>query len=128
MTASINERYALYLLHLYVGVMTEEMDDLARYGITPVGGRTAPLKKDLQEKISLLLAKLDEVLGEAVREMIAESASGIVSGRVGREEPTAWIGAMLEELERKISFLGADYKSTFEKTKELINEIKKLMA
>ncbi|MDA8157228.1 MAG: hypothetical protein M0Z52_12390 [Actinomycetota bacterium] len=128
MTASITERYALYLLHLYVGVMTGEMDDLARYGITPVGGRTAPLKKDLQEKISLLLAKLDEVLGEAVREMIAESASGIVSGRLGREETTAWIGAMLEELERRISFLGTAYKNNIERTKDLINEIEKLMA
>ena len=124
MTASINERYALYLLHLYIGVMTEEMEDLARYGITPVGRQTAPLEKDLQEKISPLFAKLDEVLGEAVREMIEKSASG----KGDREETEAWIRAMLEELERKISFLGADYKSTFEKTKELINEIRKLMA
>ena len=109
MTASINERYALYLLHLYVGVMTEEMDDLARYGITPVGGQTAPLGKGLQEKISPLFAKLDEVLGEAAWEMVEKSASG----KGGGEKTEAWIGAMLEELERKISFLGADYKSTF---------------
>lgn len=124
MIASISERYALYLLHLFIGVMTEEMDDLARYGITPVGGQAAPLEKDLQEKIFPLLAKLDEVLGEAVREMIAESASE----KGGRDETVSWIKAMLGELERRISFLGAGYKSTIEKTKELINEIEQLMA
>ena len=124
MTASISERYALYLLHLYIGVMTEEMDDLARYGITPAGGQAAPLEKDLQEKIFPLLAKLDEVLGDSVREMIAESASA----KGGREETVAWIKTMLGELERRISLLGAGYKNDIKKTKELINETEKLMA
>ncbi len=47
MTA-INKKYALYLLHLLIGVITEEMNELIRYGIPPIGvGYVMPLKKDL---------------------------------------------------------------------------------
>lgn len=124
MAATINEKYALYLLHLLIGVMNEEMIDLMRYGVSPIGvGYVMPLKKDLREKIFTLLIKIDEIIKEAALKMIEDT----VVSKEEKDETNKWIKAMLEILKGRASLLSSIYEYEVEKISSLVHEIEKLL-
>jgi hypothetical protein len=124
MAATINEKYALYLLHLLIGVMNEEINELIRYGIPPIGvGYVMPLKKDSREKIFTLLIKIDEIVKEAVLKMIEDT----VVSKEEKDETNKWIKAMLEKLKDRASSLSGIYKDEMEKVNGLIHEIEMLL-
>jgi hypothetical protein len=124
MAATINEKYALYLLHLLIGVMNEEMDELIRYGVPPIGvGYVMPLKKDLQDKILTLLTKIDEIIKEAALKMIEDS----VVSKGEKDGTNKWVKAMLEELKDRASLLSGIYGDEVEKVNGLVHEIEMLL-
>jgi len=121
---NLGEKYALYLLHLLIGVMNEEMIDLMRYGVSPIGvGYVMPLKKDLREKIFTLLIKIDEIIKEAALKMIEDT----VVSKEEKDETNKWIKAMLEILKGRASLLSSIYEYEVEKISSLVHEIEKLL-
>jgi hypothetical protein len=124
MAATINEKYALYLLHLLIGVMNEEMNELIRYGVPPIGvGYVMPLKKDLREKILTLLIKIDEIIKEAALKMIEDT----VVSKEEKDGTNKWVKAMLEELKDRASSLSGIYGDEVEKVNGLVHEIEMLL-
>jgi hypothetical protein len=125
MAAGINERYALFLLHLTASIMREQVSGLAKFGIPPAGvGRTAPLGKDLQAKVAALFSKIDEVIKEATVRIIEESAS---EGEY-KSETGQWLRAMLGELKTRVSSLEAAYEADMKMAKAVIEETEALLA
>jgi hypothetical protein len=123
MAATINDRYALYLLHLLIGVMNEEMNDLMRYGIIPIGaGRVTPIKSDLRQKIFDLFIRMDETVKNAALRMVEDSVSA-------QEENNAlqWMHVMLEKLRERVSTLRGSYGDVMEEVTLLLNEIDKIL-
>jgi len=124
MAATINEKYALYLLHLLIGVMNEEMNELIRYGVPPIGvGYVMPLKKDSREKILTLLIKIDEIVKEAALKMIEDT----VALKEDKDEMNEWTRAMLEELKTRASSLRGIYGDEMQKVIVLLHEIKEIL-
>jgi hypothetical protein len=124
MAATINEKYALYLLHLLIGLMNEEMNELIRYGVPPIGvGYVMPLKKDLREKILTLLIKIDEIIKEAALKMIEDT----VVSKEEKDGTNKWVKAMLEELKDRASSLSGIYGDEVEKVNGLVHEIGMLL-
>ncbi len=124
MTATVNEKYSLYLLHLLVGLMYEELYELMRFGIPPIGvGHVIPFGKDLQEKILSLLKKMDEIIKGTALKMIEDT----VVSKEEKDETNKWIKAMLEELKDRASSLSGIYEDEMEKINGLIHEIEMLL-
>jgi hypothetical protein len=123
MAAAISDRYALYLLHLLIGVMNEEMNDLMRYGITPIGvGRITPLRTDLREKMLDVFIRMDETVKNAALEMVKDSVST-------KDENAAlqWMHVMLEELKKRVSSLKGTYGDEMEKVAMMLDEIDEIL-
>jgi hypothetical protein len=124
MAATISDRYALYLLHLLIGVMNEEMNELTRYGIPPIGvGHVMPLKKDSREKILDLFIEIDGIIKEAALKMIEDT----VVLKEDKDEMNEWTRAMLEELKTRASSLSAIYGDEMEKMNGLIHKIEAIL-
>jgi hypothetical protein len=123
MAAAISDRYALYLLHLLIGVMNEEMNDLMRHGITPIGvGRITPLRTDLREKMLDVFIRMDETVKNAALEMVKDSVST-------KDENAAlqWMHVMLEELKKRVSSLKGTYGDEMEKVAMMLDEIDEIL-
>jgi hypothetical protein len=104
--------------------MSEEMDELIRYGVPPIGvGYVMPLKKDLQEKILTLLTKIDEIIKEAALKMIEDS----VVLKEEKDGTNKWVKAMLEELKDRASLLSGIYGDEVKKVNGLVHEIEMLL-
>jgi len=124
MAAAIRERYALYLLHLLIGVMNEEMNELTRYGIPPIGvGHVMPLKKDSREQILDLLIKIDGIIKEAALKMVEDA----VVLKEDKDEMNEWIRAMFEELKTRASSLSGIYGDEMQKVNGLIQRIEAIL-
>jgi hypothetical protein len=124
MAAATSDKYALYLLHLLIGVMNEEMSELTRYGIPPIGvGHVMPLKKDSREKILDLLIKIDGIIKEAALKMIEDT----VVLKKNKDEMNEWIRAMLEELKTRAASLSGIYGDEMQKVVVLLHEINEIL-
>lgn len=123
MAPTISDRYALYLLHLLISVMNEEVNDLMRYGIPPTGvGQVTPLKNDLRQEIFDLFIRMDETVRNAALKMVEDSVST-------KEENDAvqWLNVMLKELKERVSALSGNYGHEMEKVSLLLNEIDEIL-
>jgi hypothetical protein len=120
---TVNEKYALYLLHLVVEMMSGEMQELVRYGVSPNGiGYMQPLRKDLQEKMLSLFEKIDVLVRDATVKMIEKAATP------GNEEQvTEWIRAMLTKTRVLASMVGDTYGVERDKIMGLINDAEKIL-
>ena len=124
MAAATSDKYALYLLHLLIGVMNEEMSELTRYGIPPIGvGHVMPLKKDSREKILDLLIKIDGIIKEAALKMVEDA----VVLKEDKDEMNEWIRAMFEELKTRASSLSGIYGDEMQKVNGLIQRIEAIL-
>jgi len=124
MAEKMSDKYELYLLHLFVGVMYEEMYELIRFGIPPIGvGHATSLEKDLQEKILPLFIKIDEFIKETALKMIGDS----VSTKEDENDALQWVNVMLEELKRRVSFLRSSYGKEMEQVTALLQEIDEIL-
>jgi hypothetical protein len=120
---TVNEKYALYLLHLVVEMMSGEMQELVRYGVSPNGiGYMQPLRKDLQEKILTLFEKIDELAWDATVKMIKK-----VAAPKTEEQVTEWIMAMLAVTRVLASMVGDTYGVERDKIMGLINDAEKIL-
>jgi hypothetical protein len=122
--AAMSEKYRLYHLHLFIVLMMEEINELIRYGIAPLGfGYVRPLKMELQEKIRPLLEKISDFVREATTNMIEKTATP-----AGDEvEAEDWIRVMLEELKTRVSPVGDDYGNEMKKISSLLLEISAIL-
>lgn len=121
----MNEQYRLYLLNLLVEVMTDEINELMRYGISPLGvGTVRPLDKERQNAIRPLLEKLSDAVRESTVKMIKETVIP------ANEESTAeeWIKIMLEELKMRASTVGGAYAHELQGVNGMILEMENILA
>ena len=123
--ATMSEKYRLYHLHLFVEVMTEEMGELMRYGVSPLGvGYVRPLEKERQKKLRPLLTKLADHIKEASEKMIAES----VSAHDKAATPEEWMRTMLDELRTRVSSLDDAYRQDINLVTALIHGMEDVLA
>ncbi len=124
MAQRMSDKYELYLFHLLVGIAYEEANDLARFGIPPIGvSRARSFKKDLQEKILPLLTEIDEVVREACLEMIKES----IPDKDDPPDAISWMKTIVNSLKMRSSLLLEAYGKDMEKARTLLDEIDGLL-
>ncbi len=120
MATTISENYRLYHLHLFVEVMTEEMGELMRYGVSPLGvGDINPLNKDQQDKLRPLLMKIADCVKDATEKIIEEDVAA-PDQPVTVEE---WMRIMLEELRTRVSAIGDAHAQELKPVLRLIDEM-----
>ncbi len=123
--ATMSEKYRLYHLFLFVEVMTEEMNELMRYGVLPMGvGYVRPLEKERQEKLRPLLTKLADRIKGALENMIAESVTALDKA----DTPEEWMRTMLDELRSRVSVLDDAYRQDINLVTALIHEMEDVLA
>jgi ABC-type enterochelin transport system substrate-binding protein len=122
--ATISEKYRFYYLHLLTEVMIDEMNELMRYGVSPLGvGYVQPLKQDVRQKISPLLAMLADRIRDATEKMIPKSTTTDVNAETAED----WMKIMLAELEKQTASVGSVYAHEREKVRGLLNQIKEIL-
>ncbi len=115
-----SEHYHLYLLNLLVEVMTEEINELMRYGISPLGvGNVRPLDKELQNAIRPFLEKLSDTVREAAVTMIKEAVLPADEETTSEE----WIKIMLEELRTHLASIGGAHEQELKNVPALLDQI-----
>jgi hypothetical protein len=123
--AAMSEKYRLYHLHLFVEVMTEEIGELMRYGVSPLGvGYVEPLKKDLQKKIRPILMKIADCVKDAAEKKIED-------GVAAPDEPFTseeWVRTMFEELRTRVSALDDAYGQDINPVMALIHQMEDILA
>lgn len=120
----ISDKYELYLFHLFLGVIRDEMLDLARFGIPPIGvGQVTPLDKEPREKILDLVLKIDVVVKDACVRMIEESASATHND----DETRQWIKTIIDALKRRASLLMESYGMEMGEVEGLLHEIEEVL-
>jgi len=120
-----SEQYRLYLLNILVEVMTDEISELMRYGISPLGvGNVRPLDRKRQKVIRPLLEKLSNTVREAAVNMIKEDVIPV------DEEGTAeeWINIMLKELRTRVSTIGSAYADELQDVNGMLREMENILA
>ena len=124
MAATISEKYRLYYLHIIAEVMIDEMNELMRYGVSPLGvGYVQPLKQDARRKIGPLLALLGDRTRDATEKMIRESINADVSA----EKAEDWMKIMLVELEKQAASVGGAYAQEAEEVRGLLSQIRDIL-
>jgi len=120
---TVREKYALYLLHLIVDMMESEVQELVRYGVSPIGfGHMQPLKKDQQKKVLALFAQIGTLTRNAAVKMI-EGDSAVEN----EEQATEWTAAMLVEIGALTSLIGDANIVEREKITSLICDLEKIL-
>jgi hypothetical protein len=123
--AAMREKYRLYHLHLLTEVMIEEMRELIRYGVSPLGVEyVPPLEKERQEKLRPLLTKLAESIKEAAGKMIEDGVAA-PHGSLTSEE---WLRIMLEELRMRVSTIGDSYAQELKGVTGFLHEMENVLA
>lgn len=122
--AANREKYRLYHLHLFAEVMIEEMSELMRSGVSPIGlGYVMPINKDQREKLHPILEKTADRIRETTEMIIEESASSSNETDTSEE----WMRMMLEELKMRVSTIGDVYALELKDIVGLINEIEDIL-
>jgi len=120
---TVHEKYALYLLHLVVEMMEGEVQELVRYGVSPIGfGHMRPLKKDQQKKVLALFAQINTFTQGTAVKMIEAGAA-----LENDEQATEWIAAMLGEIKALTSLVGDAYEVEREKITSSVCDLKKIL-
>ncbi len=124
MAATINEKYKLYYLHILAEVMIEEMNELMRFGVSPLGvGYVQPLKQDVRQKVGPLLAMLADLTRDATEKMIQESMTADVNAETAED----WMKIMLIELEKQAASVGGAYAHEVEEVRGLLDQIRAIL-
>jgi len=125
MTTAIREKYQLYLFYLIIEMLTEEITDLIKLGISPIGiGYVKPLSKDVQWKIIPLLSEIEESVKETTLKMIEESVPSVSH----KDTVTDWMQPIIEELIIRASALREIYGDTTENVIGLLHKIENILA
>ena len=125
MTTAIREKYQLYLFYLIIEMLTEEITDLIKLGISPIGiGYVKPLSKDVQWKIIPLLSEIEESVKETTLKMIEESVPSVSN----KDTVTDWMQPIIEELIIRASALREIYGDTMENVIGLLHKIENILA
>jgi hypothetical protein len=120
--ATVREKYALYLLHLVVEIMSNQAHELVQYGVSPIGcGHMRPLSKNLQENVLAIFAEIGDLTQDTTVKMIEESAAP------GEEQAVEWIKTMLAEIRTLTSLVGDTYGVERDKIRDLINDAEKIL-
>ncbi len=115
----MNEQYRLYFLNLQVEVMTDEINELMQYGISPLGvGKARPLDKERQKAIRSLLDKVSDTVREAAVNMIEKTVMPVDEAKA-----EDWINVMLEELRTRTSEIGGEYSEALKEIAGLIDQM-----
>lgn len=116
----MSDKYELYRLHLLLGIAYEEVFDLVKFGIPPMGvGHVAPLKKDLQEKILPLFLEVDGVVKDACVKMIEESLAEADND----DDAILWMKTIVQALRMRASSLMEAYGSEMERVGKSLDDI-----
>lgn len=120
MAERMSDKYELYRLHLLLGIAYEEVFDLVKFGIPPMGvGHVAPLKKDLQEKILPLFLEVDGVVKDACVKMIEESLAEADND----DDAILWMKTIVQALRMRASSLMEAYGSEMERVGKSLDDI-----
>ncbi len=123
--AAMSKKYRLYHLLLFAEVVIEEMNEVMRYGVSPLGvGYMEPLKKDVQVKIRSTLIKIEECVNDAAEKMIKNDVAA-PDGSLTSEE---WLRMMLEELRTRVHAIETPYAQELKPITGLIQEMNDILA
>ncbi len=118
-----SEQYRLYLLNITAEVMSDEIHELMRYGISPLGvGKARPLNKERQKALRPLLEQINDSIRQAATNMIEKAVT--LDDEATAEE---WIELMLAELENRSASVGGESAQELDNVKKSINQIRQIL-
>ena len=122
--AMMSEKYRLYHLYLFVEVMTEEMNELMRFGVSPLGvGYINSLNKDQQDKLRPLLMKIADCVKDTTEKIIEEGVAAPDTPVTSEE----WVRIMLEELRTRVSAIGDTSAQELKGVTGLLHEMEDIL-